>query len=144
MRFHRYATPLLMTLWLTGCATQHTDKASLYTRLGGMQTIDSVVENMLYRVADDPEVVVFFANTNIDHFAEAFATQLCDISDGPCQYEGPPMDRAHQHMGINDAHFNRVVEYLANAMADEGVPLAAQNELLGRLAPLYDDVMRLQ
>ncbi|QNI02830.1 group 1 truncated hemoglobin [Halomonas sp. SH5A2] len=144
MRFHRYATPLLMALLLTGCAIQPTDKATLYTRLGGMQTIDSVVENMLYRVADDPEVVVFFANTNIDHFAEAFATQLCDISDGPCQYEGPPMDRAHQHMGINDAHFNRVVEYLADAMAEEGVPLAAQNELLGRLAPLYDDVMRRQ
>ncbi|WP_082926065.1 group I truncated hemoglobin [Halomonas sp. G11] len=144
MRFHRCATPLLMALWLTACAAQDTTQPSLYTQLGGMQTIDRVVENMLYRVANDPEVVVFFANTNIDHFAEAFATQLCDISDGPCQYEGPPMDRAHQHMGINDAHFNRVVEYLADAMAEEGVPLAAQNELLGRLAPLYDDVMRLQ
>ncbi|QPL44587.1 group 1 truncated hemoglobin [Halomonas sp. A40-4] len=144
MRFHHYATTLLMALWLTGCSAQHTTQPSLYTRLGGMQAIDRVVENMLYRVADDPEVVVFFANTNIDHFAEAFATQLCDISDGPCQYEGPPMDRAHQHMGINDAHFNRVVEYLADAMAEEGVPLAAQNELLGRLAPLYADVMRRQ
>lgn len=144
MRFHNCATPLLIALLLTGCAAQDTTRPSLYTQLGGMQTIDRVVENMLYRVADDPEVVVFFANTNIDHFAEAFATQLCDISDGPCQYEGPPMDRAHQHMGINDAHFNRVVEYLAEAMAEEGVPLAAQNELLGRLAPLYPDVMRLQ
>ena len=54
------------------------------------------------------------------------------------------MDRAHQHMGINDAHFNRVVEYLADALEEEGVPLAEQNELLGRLAPLHDDIMRLQ
>lgn len=144
MRFHRYATPLLMALWLTGCAAKDTIQPSLYTRLGGMPTIDSVVENMLYRIADDPEVVVFFANTNIDHFANAFATQLCDISDGPCQYEGPPMDRAHQHMGINDAHFNRVVEYLDAALEDEGVPLAVRNELLGRLAPLYADIMRRQ
>lgn len=142
MRLQRYAI-LLLALWLVGCA-QHAAQTSLYTRLGGMQAIDSVVENMLYRIADDPEVVVFFANTNIDHFAEAFATQLCDISDGPCQYEGSPMDRAHQHMGINDAHFNRVVEYLADALAEEGIPLAVRNELLGRLAPLYADVMRRQ
>lgn len=144
MRFPRYTTPLLMALWLTGCAAKDTTQPSLYTRLGGMPTLENVVENMLYRVADDPEIVVFFANTNIDHFAEAFAIQLCDISDGPCQYEGPPMDRAHQHMGINDAHFNRVVEYLADALEEEGVPLAEQNELLGRLAPLHDDIMRLQ
>ena len=132
MRFPRYTTPLLMALWLTGCAAKDTTQPSLYTRLGGMPTLENVVENMLYRVADDPEIVVFFA------------IQLCDISDGPCQYEGPPMDRAHQHMGINDAHFNRVVEYLADALEEEGVPLAEQNELLGRLAPLHDDIMRLQ
>ncbi|SDN05540.1 group 1 truncated hemoglobin [Vreelandella arcis] len=144
MRFPRYPAALLMALWLTGCAAQDTTQPSLYSRLGGMDTIEAVVENMLYRVADDPNVVVFFANTNIDHFADAFATQLCDISDGPCQYKGPPMDRAHQHMGINDAHFNRVVEYLTDALGEEGVPLAAQNELLGRLAPLHADVMRRQ
>ncbi|MFP3632100.1 hypothetical protein SB776_36460, partial [Burkholderia sp. SIMBA_045] len=54
--------------------------------------------------------------SNIDLFATSLAIQLCDVSDGPCQYDGPPMDRAHQTMGITDAHFNRVVEYLDAAM----------------------------
>ncbi|WP_254893792.1 globin domain-containing protein [Halomonas sp. BC1] len=54
------------------------------------------------------------------------------------------MDRAHQTMGITDAHFNRVVEYLNEAMIEEGIPLAARNDMLGRLAPMYANVMRLQ
>ncbi|WP_088701644.1 group I truncated hemoglobin [Halomonas campaniensis] len=132
---------------LPGCAYQSATQSTnttLYERLGGKTTIDAVVENLLYRIADDPEVVVFFANTNIDLFAESLASQLCDVSDGPCRYEGPPMDRAHQHMGLTDVHFNRVVEYLDAAMQAEDIPLGARNELLGRLAPMYTDIMRLQ
>ncbi|GGC82947.1 group I truncated hemoglobin [Vreelandella lutescens] len=134
---------LIGTLALTGCA-QHQQPTTLYERMGGQPTIDAVVENLLYRIADDEEVVSYFANSNIDLFAASLAIQLCDVSDGPCQYDGPPMDRAHQTMGITDAHFNRVVEYLDAAMVEEGVPLAARNDMLGRLAPMYEDVMRLQ
>ncbi|CAH1044348.1 group I truncated hemoglobin [Halomonas sp. TD01] len=130
-------------LSLLGCA-QHNNTATLYERIGGQSAINTIVENLLYRIAEDEDVVGYFANTNIDLFAESFATQLCDISDGPCRYDGPPMDRAHQTMGITDAHFNRVVEYLDDAMRREGVPLSARNDLLGRLAPLYEDVMRLR
>ncbi|RUR28922.1 group 1 truncated hemoglobin [Vreelandella andesensis] len=136
---------LLSTLLMQGCA-QHNSGAtlSLYERIGGQPAIEAIVENLLYRIAEDEEVVGYFANTNIDLFAESFATQLCDISDGPCRYDGPPMDRAHQTMGITDAHFNRVVAYLDIAMRHEGVSLSARNDLLGRLAPLYEDVMRLR
>ena len=130
---------------LAGCTHQSaTQSTTLYERLGGQDTIDTVVENLLYRIADDPEVVVFFANTNIDLFAKSLASQLCDVSDGPCRYEGTPMGRAHQHMGLTDAHFNRLVEHLDAAMQAEGIALGARNELLGRLAPMYTDVMRLQ
>lgn len=134
---------LTVTLSIAGCAHQ-TPSASLYERLGGQASIDAVVENLLYRIADDPDVVIFFANTNIDLFAESLASQLCDVSGGPCRYEGPPMDRAHQHMGLTDVHFNRLVEHLDAAMQEEGITLGARNELLGRLAPMYSDIMRLQ
>jgi hemoglobin len=145
-RARRYLISLMLavvTFSLAGCVHQPT-QTTLYERLGGETTIDGVVENLLYRIADDPEVVVFFANTNIDLFAESLASKLCDVSDGPCRYEGPPMDRAHQHMGLTDVHFNRLVEHLDAAMQEEGIGLGTRNELLGRLAPMYADVMRLQ
>lgn len=136
---------LLVALTLAGCAYQSTaHSTTLYERLGGSATIGAVVEDLLYRIADDPELVVFFTNTNIDLFAQSLTDQLCEVSDGPCRYEGPPMDRAHQHMGLTDVHFNRVVEYLDAAMQAQGIALGARNELLGRLAPMYADIMRLQ
>ncbi|MFB9867764.1 group I truncated hemoglobin [Vreelandella sulfidaeris] len=128
-------------LVLTACAHHQT---TLYDRLGGLTTIDAVVENLLYRIADDEDMVGFFANTNIDFFAESLASKLCEVSDGPCQYEGPSMERAHQHMGLTDVHFNRLVEHLDAAMQAEDISLGVRNELLGRLAPMYADVMRLQ
>lgn len=128
---------------LSGCAHE-ARSTTLYERLGGDVTIDAVVVNLLYRIADDEEMVVFFTNTNIDLFAESLANQLCEVSDGPCQYDGPPMDRAHQHMGLTAVHFNRLVEYLDAAMQEEGIGLAARNDLLKRLAPMYTDVMRYQ
>lgn len=128
---------------LAGCAHQGTH-TTLYERLGGEASIAAVVENFLYRIADDDDMVSFFANTNIDYLADSLASKLCDVSDGPCRYEGPPMDRAHQNMGLTDVHFNRLVEHLDTAMQEEGIALGARNELLGRLAPMYADVMRLQ
>lgn len=137
----------VVSLTLMGCAphsTTPTAPTPLYERLGGATTIDAVVENFLYRIADDADMVGFFANTNIDFFARSLASKLCDVSDGPCHYEGPPMDRAHQNMGLTDVHFNRLVEHLDAAMEEEGIALGNRNELLGRLAPMYSDVMRLQ
>ncbi|WP_458524735.1 group I truncated hemoglobin [Onishia taeanensis] len=120
------------------------DHTSLYAALGGRPVIDAVVDDFLFRVAADARIVGFFANTDIDHFAAAFATQLCDISDGPCDYSGPSMARAHQQMGLTEAHFNAVVEHLRAALIDQGVSAGPRNRLLGRLARLRDAVMLRQ
>ncbi|WP_242457926.1 group 1 truncated hemoglobin [Halomonas sp. YLGW01] len=120
------------------------DHETLYATLGGETVIAAVVDDFLYRIAGDQRIVGFFANTNIDHFDEAFATQLCDISDGPCDYTGPSMARAHQQMGLTEAHFNAVVGHLRAALIDQGVATGPRNRLLGRLASLHDAVMLRQ
>jgi hemoglobin len=134
---------LALTLSLGGCV-QRTAAPELYTALGGQPGVSAIVENLLYRIADDRTLVSFFANTNIDHFAASLEQKLCDLAGGPCRYDGPPMDRAHQHMGITTADFNRLVGHMEQALIAEGVPLGARNRLLGRLAPLHGDIMRRQ
>ncbi|MGJ7459029.1 group I truncated hemoglobin [Halomonas sp. MA07-2] len=128
---------------MTGCAPT-SQQESLYTRLGGEAGITDIVEDFTLRLADDPEIVIFFANSNIDLFVASLKEQLCDIANGPCRYEGPPMDRAHQHMGLTDAHFNAVVQHMQDALIHQEVPVGARNQLLGRLARLHGDIMRLQ
>ncbi|MFC2991935.1 MULTISPECIES: group I truncated hemoglobin [Halomonas] len=143
MRLKRPFLPALLALFLlTGCATGQQD--DLYTQLGGEPGISVIVEDFTLRLADDPEIVTFFANSNIDLFVASLKDQLCDIADGPCRYEGPPMDRAHQHMGLTDAHFNTVVQHMQAALIRQEVPVGARNQLLGRLARLHRDIMKLQ
>ncbi|SDM58690.1 hemoglobin [Franzmannia pantelleriensis] len=137
------AALLSAMLMAAGCSQRQSSQA-LFAELGGEPGISAVVENLMYRVADDSHIVGFFANTNIDLFVASLEQQLCDISDGPCDYQGPPMDRAHQHMGLDDSHFNRLVEHLDAAMIEEGLPLRTRNRLFARLAPLHAEIMRLQ
>lgn len=132
---------LLMVL-LAGCAQRPT--TSLYAQLGGEAGVAAIVEDFTLRLADDPDIVVFFANSNIDRFVSSLEEQICDLSDGPCDYQGPPMDRAHQHMGLTDAHFNAVVAHMQQALIDQGVAPGPRNRLLGRLARLHGDIMSLQ
>ncbi|MCG6658790.1 group 1 truncated hemoglobin [Halomonas campisalis] len=133
---------LLVSILLAGCAQQR--QGSLYQQLGGDAGISAIVEDFTLRLADDPEIVGFFANTNIDLFVASLEQQLCETSDGPCRYDGPPMDRAHQHMGLTDAHFNAVVGHMQQALIDQGIPPGPRNQLLGRLARLHGDIMRRQ
>ncbi len=118
--------------------------ATLYERLGGQAGVAALVEDFTWRLAGDERIVGFFANTNIDHFVASLEEQLCAISDGPCTYTGPPMDKAHQNMGLTNAHFNALVEHMQRALIERGVDVGARNQLLGRLARLHGEIMRLQ
>lgn len=137
---------LVLVLLLAGCAGSGSQAPppTLYQQLGGEAGIRAIVEDFAYRVADDPQLVGFFANTNIDHLVASLEQQFCAVSDGPCVYQGPPMDKVHQYMGIRETDFNRLVGKLQAALLAQGVPAAARNQLLKRLAAMHDDVMRRQ
>ena len=142
---HRLAVLALLALLLNGCVQRPTSPTpTLYAQLGGESGVAAIVEDFTYRLAGDDEIVVFFANSNIDRFVTSLEEQICSLSDGPCFYSGPPMDRAHQHMGITDAHFNALVEHMQQTLIDQGIAPGPRNRLLGRLARLHANIMSLQ
>ena len=73
--------------------------------------------------------------------AEMTATQLCEQSGGPCVYKGVPMKEAHESMEIGRREFNALVEVLQQSMDARGIPFAAQNAMLARLAPMHRDMI---
>ena len=54
----------------------------------------------------------------------------------PCQHKGAPMKLLHQEFEIRASDFNALVELLQAAM-DARHPLAVQNRLLARFAPMH-------
>ena len=138
------ACRLLMMLLLVGllgaCSSVRKDDDSLYTALGGKPGVDAIADRFLYHLAGNERALPLFLNTDIGRFRAQFSTQLCAVAGGPCIYEGDSMAVTHRGMDINRAQFNSVVEDLVSAMEDRQVPVAAQNALLQRLAPLFGEI----
>lgn len=134
------ALTLLAFLTLSACTTPR-QETTLYQRLGGQEGITTVVDNLLFEISEDEDVVPLFARTDIDRFREKLIEQLCDLSDGPCTYDGDTMGETHKDLAIRRSQFNSLVEDLIRAMEEAGVATADQNALLSRLVPLYPDIV---
>ncbi|WP_322407295.1 group 1 truncated hemoglobin [Idiomarina sp. PL1-037] len=114
---------------------------SLYQQLGQQQGIETIVEEMLYRVGGDDRIAHHFDGVDIMRVHKLISEQVCDLSGGPCNYSGEDMKTSHRNMGVNNSDFNALVEHLIAAMEKEDVPVSAQNQLLGVLAPMHSDIV---
>lgn len=136
----RLMTSLVLVALVAACSTTPT-QPTLYERLGEQDGITTIVDNLLYELGGNDTLLPFFAKTDINRFREKLIEQLCQVSDGPCEYTGDSMAQVHAGMGLNDSHFNALVTDLVVAMDEAGVATGAQNDLLSRLVPMYDEVM---
>ncbi|MCP1339738.1 group 1 truncated hemoglobin [Idiomarina sp. M1R2S28] len=114
---------------------------SLYQQLGEQQGIETIVEEMLYQVGGDERIAHHFDGVDIMRVHKLISEQVCDLSGGPCDYSGEDMKTSHRNMGVDNADFNALVEHLIAAMEKEDVPVSAQNQLLGLLAPMHGDIV---
>jgi hemoglobin len=131
----------LLTLVLTACVGAPTRSDALYRDLGELPGITAIVEGMLFRLVDNPRIAHHFAQTDIVNLRDRLVEQLCVEAGGPCTYTGLPMDEAHIGMDIDQSDFNALVEDLQMSMEDLDVPVATQNRLLARLAPMRRDIL---
>jgi hemoglobin len=115
--------------------------AGLYQALGEKPGIDRLVDDFVNRAVKDPRIGAHFKDVKPAALKESLADQFCQLSGGPCKYEGADMKSAHADMQINKGHFHALVEVLQSAMDAQGIPFAQQNRLLALLAPMHRDVI---
>jgi hemoglobin len=126
---------------ISACASNTTKDMTLYDRLGGKAGVTIIVDNLLFELGGNDKLIGFFANTDINRFRTKLIEQLCEVSDGDCVYTGDSMAKSHSSMTLNRSHFDSLVNDLVAAMNEAGTPVGAQNDLLARLVPMYDEVM---
>ncbi len=125
----------------TSTTTQPSGK-SLYDRLGGIDAIKAVIKDFVEeQVAKDARINARFLNADIPKLEESLSNQVCEATGGPCKYTGKNMKEAHAGMGITDAEFGALVEDLKKSLTKFNVPQAEQDELIGALAPMHDDIV---
>lgn len=135
--FIALATALLGTFFSVAQAADD----SLYWAFGGKPGIASLMTDFVGRVKTDASVGRYFKDVKPAALAESLTDQICKVSGGPCDYEGAPMNKAHQDLQIDRTAFNRVVEVLQDAMNAKGIAFTDQNRLLARLAPMHRDIV---
>lgn len=114
---------------------------SLFQALGGRETIQRIAAVTIDLSVADPRINATFADINHNRIKRLLADQFCQLSGGPCVYEGRDMKETHAKHGYTNADFNILVEHLQTAMDREKIPFRVQNRLLALLAPMQRDIV---
>ena len=113
---------------------------SLFEQLGGEAAVDAAVDKFYDKVLADDRIKHFFVDTDMDKQRNHQKRFLTYAFGGPANYSGRGMRAAHQKLveekGLNESHFNAVVENLAGVLTELGV----SNELIGEVAKVADSV----
>ncbi len=108
---------------------------------GGREGIARIAARTVDLSHDDPRIAAIFAAHDMVRLKRTLAEQFCYLLNAGCDYSGRDMRTAHKGMGVTRADMNALVENLQAAMREAGVPFAAQNRLLARLAPMAGAVL---
>ena len=117
---------------------------SLFERLGGKDGIGQVVDAFIKNIQADSRVSKSFAKMRGEHmrrFHDMLMDQLCEVTAGPCTYQGKDMKSAHKGLRVTNKQFDAVVEDLQAAMSELKVPDAEQAELVGHLSQMREDIV---
>ena len=115
-------------------------EATLFQRLGGMPAINLAVDKFYGKVLADDRIKHFFVNTDMDRMRDHQKKFLTYAFGGSGDYDGKGMRQAHaplvERMGLNDTHFDAVVENLATTLTELGVG----DDLIGEVAGIAESV----
>ena len=123
-----------------------TMSTTLYERIGGEAAVNAAVDLFYRKVLNDYRINRFFDNTDMDNQIAKQKAFFTMAFGGPNNYTGQDMRNAHAHlvkMGLDDSHFNAVMEHLGATLAELNVPAdliaeaaaiaeGARNDVLGR------------
>jgi hemoglobin len=118
--------------------------ASLYERLGGLDAIAAVVDSFAGRCAGDDRINRKFERTDIPRLKKMLVDQVCEATGGPCTYTGRGMRETHDGMEVTAGEFDALVEDLIATLEEFEVPKAEQDELLGLLGPMRDEIVEVE
>jgi hemoglobin len=117
---------------------------TLYERIGGAPAVKAAVDVFYGKVLADARIAHFFEGVDMANQAGKQRAFLVMAFGGPNTYTGADMRRGHAHLvarGLNDMHFDAVVENLAATLAELGVSAGDIGEVAKIAESVRDDVL---
>ncbi len=110
---------------------------NLYHKLGGEAAVNAAVDIFYRKVLSDDRISEFFDDVDMESQAAKQKAFLTMAFGGPNNYNGMDMRRGHAHLvkrGLNDSHFDAVVENLAATLKE----LNVGGDLISEVAALCE------
>lgn len=126
-----------------GAQTAPADPA-LFRTFGEKPGLVKLMDDFMLRLEADPRTGPHFKDTNRKRIKEQLVDQFCQVTGGPCVYQGEAMKAAHAGLDIGKRDFNALVEVLQQAMDAQGIAFSAQNQLLAQLAHMHRDIITVR
>lgn len=114
-----------------------TSNATLFEQLGGQAAVEAAVDAFYRKVLVDERVAHFFDDVDMDRQRGKQKAFLTMAFGGPHNYSGKDMRTGHARlvaMGLNDSHFDAIVELLGGTLKEMGVA----DELIGQVAAIAE------
>jgi hemoglobin len=106
-----------------------------WDRLGGLENVRRIVEDVSARIAKDPKVNLTrggkykFTDEQVVALKKKMVELVSEITGGPLLYTGKSMKDAHEGMGITNAEFDAFMGHLMASLKQNGVGPAEAESL---------------
>ena len=110
---------------------------SVYDRVGGEAAVNAAVDVFYRKVLADDRINQFFEGVDMEKQAAKQKGFLTMALGGPNNYTGKDMREGHAHLverGLNDSHFDAVMENLGATLKELNVP----DELIAEAAAIAE------
>jgi hemoglobin len=118
--------------------------ATLFETLGGAAAVDAAVDIFYRKMLGDERVSHFFDDTDMDRQIGKQKAFLTMVFGGPNNYTGKSLRDGHRHLvnrGLNDLHFDVVVDHLGATLLELGVPDTEVAKVAAIANSVRDDVL---
>ncbi|HEX4940258.1 MAG TPA: group 1 truncated hemoglobin [Candidatus Kapabacteria bacterium] len=113
---------------------------SLYERIGGDAAVNAAVDLFYVKVLADKRISHFFEGVDMAKQHRMQKGFFTFAFGGPANYSGRGMEAAHrklvQEKGLNDSHYDAVMENLGATLQELGVPA----DLIAEAAAIAESV----
>jgi len=116
-------------------------EVDLFTKYGGMATVEALVRSFYSDVLDSPTLSPFFKGYDVETIIQHQIAFISQVMGGPIQYKGRELGDAHYGLRITEAQFGDVAQLLHQNLEDYGVEESDIATIIGRVASTKDAVV---
>ncbi|HEY3386676.1 MAG TPA: group 1 truncated hemoglobin [Saprospiraceae bacterium] len=120
-----------------------TTQSTLFTRIGGMGAVNAAVDIFYGKVLQDDRVNHFFRHIDMEKQSGKLKAFMAYAFGAPLPYSGKALREAHQHMHLQEDHFNAVAEQLVSTLKELNVAQGLIDEVVTVVLTTKNDVLNL-